>query len=205
MKLNISLALILTFFISVATFLFFYSKQSPGAIGGTGPTGGTSTTVVYRSFGPADIYPPSDVPGMTNPNITQATISQTICNPKWSTKSIRPPVSYTDKLKVQDMQTYHLSGVKGDFELDHLISLELGGNPTDPKNLWMEPYTASIPDGGAKVKDSVENYLHKQVCSGAITLAEAQKEITGDWYAVYKSKNAKPTYGAIDTTDQDDQ
>lgn len=38
---------------------------------------------------------------------------------------------------------------------------------------------------GAKEKDIVENYLHRQVCSGAMTLAEAQKVILTDWYKVY--------------------
>jgi hypothetical protein len=72
-----------------------------------------------------------------------------------------------------------------DYEEDHLIPLELGGNPTDPKNLWPEPYEASIPDGGARFKDKVESYLHKQVCEGSLNLEEAQREIATDWYSVH--------------------
>lgn len=91
------------------------------------------------------------------------------------------------------MARYGLPGSLGDYELDHLISLELGGNPKDPTNLWMEPYNASIPDGGAKVKDTVENTLHKEVCAGTITLIRAQTIIATDWYACHLSlQNGKP-------------
>lgn len=61
----------------------------------------------------------------------------------------------------------------GSYEVDHLISLELGGS-NDIRNLWPEPY-----DGvdGARSKDGVENHLHAEVCSGVITLAAAQIDI----------------------------
>ncbi|MGZ6273929.1 MAG: hypothetical protein ACXWM8_06530, partial [Candidatus Limnocylindrales bacterium] len=63
------------------------------------------------------------------------------------------------------------------YEEDHLISLQLGGNPTDPRNLGPQPYTVSLPDGrsvGARVKDTFETKLKKQVCAGTMTLAQAQ-------------------------------
>lgn len=67
------------------------------------------------------------------------------------------------------------------YEIDHLISLELGG-ADDVKNLWPQPY---YEHPGAREKDQVENYLHREVCSGGIELAEAQKRIATDWYSVY--------------------
>jgi hypothetical protein len=70
--------------------------------------------------------------------------------------------------------------MKGDYEEDHLISLELGGDPKDPKNLWPEPYKTWIPDGGAGYKDKAEKYLNGRVCQGSITLSEAQKLIVAD-------------------------
>src|SRR6266404_4701994 len=137
--------------------------------------------------GPADIYPdPERTPGAANPDITQGNIRQTICNPRWSTKSIRPAASYTNRLKVEQIREYAYSdSLLKDYEEDHFIPLELGGNPTDPKNLWPEPFETSIPDGGAHAKDQVENYLHAEVCAGSLTLEQAQKEITEDWYGVY--------------------
>lgn len=125
-------------------------------------------------------------PEATNPDITQANISQNICNTKWSTSSIRPSSSYTTKLKISQLANgYAVNGdtATADYEEDHLISLELGGNPTDPANLWPESYKTTP---NAKDKDTVENWLHKQVCSGAMTLAEAQREIATNWYAVYQ-------------------
>ena len=153
-----------------------------------------------RRVGPPDIYP--TVPGKINPAITQANISQNICNPSWSTKSERPPSSYTSNLKAKQLkQLGYADQNPADYEEDHLISLELGGNPTDPMNLWPEPYKASIPDGGAKSKDTVENYLHSEVCAGKLTLQAAQTQIVNDWYVVLKQIK---TLGA-GASDPDDQ
>src|SRR5262249_55965758 len=56
------------------------------------------------------------------------------------------------------------------YQEDHLISLELGGDPTDPRNLWPEPYPRA-----AEV-DRIENELNAKVCDGRLTLAEAQRQ-----------------------------
>ncbi|MFL5629079.1 MAG: HNH endonuclease [Ktedonobacteraceae bacterium] len=69
----------------------------------------------------------------------------------------------------------------GEYEVDHLVSLELGGS-NDIANLWPE---AASPQPGFHQKDVVENYLNSQVCSGAISLHEAQIEIATNWLAVY--------------------
>jgi hypothetical protein len=131
---------------------------------------------------------PARTPGATNPDITQENIRQTICNPRWSTKSIRPEASYTNRLKIEQIGEYGYSDSRlKDYEEDHFIPLELGGNPTDPRNLWPEPFETSVPDGGAHAKDKVENYLHAEVCSGSLTLDQAQREIAEDWYRVYQA------------------
>jgi hypothetical protein len=141
------------------------------------------TTASAVLAGAPSLYPDkSRTPGAVNADITQATISQTICNPNWSTKSIRPPTSYTTALKKKQMADWGLPGTTSDYEEDHFISLELGGNPTDPRNLWPEPYK---PAPGARQKDTVENALHKEVCDGTVTLQRAQEIISTDWYACY--------------------
>ncbi len=78
------------------------------------------------------------------------------------------------------------SHTAGEYEVDHLISLELGGS-NDIANLWPEP---AEPRPGFHEKDKVENYLHQQVCGGAISLADAQSIIANDWLSVY---NQMPT------------
>jgi hypothetical protein len=132
----------------------------------------------------AVVLPLSGTTGAINPAVTQANIQQTICKANY-TATIRPPASYTTKLKTTQLGTTYKSFTDknlASYEEDHLISLEIGGNPTDPKNLWPQPY-AGI---GARIKDQVENKLHNLVCSGKITLAQAQKEIATNWYAAYQ-------------------
>lgn len=125
---------------------------------------------------------PTLTPGATNPNITESNYKDTLCNKSWSTKSIRPSSSYTTKLKIQQIKQYGYTDTNtADFEEDHLLSLELGGDPTSPSNLWPESYKTSP---NAHDKDKVENYLHKQLCLGLISLTEAQREISTNWVDV---------------------
>ncbi|GAA1998261.1 hypothetical protein GCM10009838_74420 [Catenulispora subtropica] len=114
-------------------------------------------------------------PGATNPQVTQANINDTICKSGW-TATIRPPVGYTDKLKSDGIRAYGYSNTSASaYEEDHLISLELGGAPSDPKNLWPEP------GGSPNAKDKVENDLNRAVCGGKVKLADAQQAIASDW------------------------
>jgi hypothetical protein len=110
-------------------------------------------------------------PGVLNAAVTQATIGSTICERGW-TATVRPPTSYTSALKLHQMAAYDESGPASAYQEDHLISLELGGDPTDPRNLWPEPYPR------ASAVDRIENELNAKVCSGVLSLAEAQRRET---------------------------
>ena len=68
-----------------------------------------------------------------------------------------------------------------DLEVDHLISLELGGS-NDTRNLWPESYYGIW---GARVKDVLENRLHTLVCDGKVSLREAQYDISHNWIKAY--------------------
>ncbi len=70
-----------------------------------------------------------------------------------------------------------------DYEEDHLIALSIGGNPTDPKNLWPEPRNAKW---GAAKKDQLEYALYKKVCAGEVSLVTAQKAMSGDWIKAWQ-------------------
>ncbi|HEY2072336.1 MAG TPA: hypothetical protein VGG88_02040 [Gaiellaceae bacterium] len=109
------------------------------------------------------------VPGVLNPDVTQATIGSTVCVHGW-TATVRPPVEYTNELKAKQMRAYGLTGSPSGYQEDHLISLELGGDPTDPRNLWPEPYPRAAD------VDQIENQLNAEVCGGKLTLAEAQRK-----------------------------
>ncbi|HEV2162669.1 MAG TPA: hypothetical protein VGR52_10630 [Stellaceae bacterium] len=126
---------------------------------------------------------PSRTPGAINPDVTQANIYETICVRGW-TRSVRPPEEYTYRLKREQLREWNYADQQTrDYEEDHLIPLELGGNPTSPQNLWPEPWHGPW---NARVKDELENYLNEQVCAGRMSLEEAQKEIAGDWVAAYR-------------------
>ena len=108
-------------------------------------------------------------PGVLNPDVTQANINSTICVHGW-TKTIRPPTSYTNDVKEKQMREYGVDGSASDYQEDHLISLELGGHPTDPRNLWPEPYPR------ASEVDSIENDLNARVCARELSLDDAQRK-----------------------------
>jgi hypothetical protein len=120
----------------------------------------------HRSHG--IVADPIRTPGVLNPDVTQANIRSTICRHGW-TSTVRPPSSYTDELKRKQMRQYGETGSLSGYQEDHLISLELGGNPTDPRNLWPEPYPRAAD------VDQIENELNSEVCSGKLTLAQAQQ------------------------------
>jgi hypothetical protein len=118
-------------------------------------------------------------PGVTNPAVTQATIATTICVSHW-TATVRPPASYTDKLKLKQMPLYHETGSPSDYEEDHLVPLELGGAPQDERNLWPEPHSQSSKS------DPLETALKRKVCAHppTLTLRAARQQILS-----FKRKN----------------
>jgi hypothetical protein len=114
---------------------------------------------------------PVRTPGVVNPAVTPATLRSTVCVPGW-TATIRPPTEYTDHLKIVQLREYGFPGGPADYQEDHLVSLGLGGNPTDPRNLWPEPWPR------ARKVDSIERELNKELCDGTLSLAEVQRRIT---------------------------
>lgn len=73
----------------------------------------------------------------------------------------------------------------GDYELDFLITPELGG-ASDASNLWPQPYRSVV--WNAYVKDELERHMRRLVCQGDVDLATAQQELAGDWIAAYKRR-----------------
>jgi hypothetical protein len=100
-----------------------------------------------------------------------------ICVPGYSS-SVR---DVSDALKTQVYARYHIAWVPYQHEVDHLISLELGGSNVI-RNLWPEPYAGRW---GARTKDVLENRLHDLVCSGRLSLVFAQHQEATDWVAAY--------------------
>lgn len=106
-----------------------------------------------------------------DPRVTQANIKATICTSGY-TKTVRPPVAFTNRIKFALMQAKGLPKADAKlYELDHIIPLETGGAPRSLKNLQLQPFKG---DMGATTKDSLENLHHVYVCRGVETLAQAQ-------------------------------
>lgn len=139
-------------------------------------------------------------PGHVDSRVTPSTLSSTICT-KGYTKTVRH-TSTSTKLAVKSAYSSKYPDwpnckITEACEVDHLISLELGG--ADVKdNLWPEPYCMSHRSTclGAHEKDQVENYLHDEVCSGKSSLSEAQKKIATDWTQVWIKEMHRKPYGS---------
>jgi hypothetical protein len=131
----------------------------------------TLTTCHFRDGG--QLPDPKCTPGAIDPAVTQANIQSTICKSGY-TATVRPSAAQTDKAKYQVAYVAYGVPHSAGSELDHLVSLEIGG-ANDIANLW--PEVGKVPNP----KDPVENALHKAVCNGTVTLAAAQEAIASDW------------------------
>ena len=132
-------------------------------------------------FGYDKLYPDKKL----TPGVTRDVHMAVLCL-AGSTKDVR---NVTQSMKNEVFSRYGFIKGKfkpGDYEIDHFISLELGG-ANDIKNLWPQPYSKSGTVFGAREKDVVETNLHRRICNKQITLQAAQKIITTDWIAEYKS------------------
>jgi hypothetical protein len=121
---------------------------------------------------------PTLTPGHTRP----VTLHE-LCTPG-SSANARHVSSAT---KRQVFARYHVTPRPGAYEVDHLISLELGGS-NDLENLWPQPYHGAL---NAHDKDQLENQLHALVCAGTVPLDEAQRAIATDWVAAMRRYGRK--------------
>lgn len=117
-----------------------------------------------------------------NPAVTPDTFRTTICVPDWA-KTQRPPVTYTNKIKrgLMDAAGIPRNQARA-FELDHIVSIEVGGSPTDQRNLRLQPWAGPL---NARTKDKLETALKRDVCTGKRTLDEARHMLADDWPGAY--------------------
>ena len=112
------------------------------------------------------------------PGATLPVTKEQICVKGYS-KSVR---NISSNKKLQVFGEYHIDKRSDKFEIDHLISLELGGS-NNLKNLWPQSYTTKPYN--AHLKDRLESHLHVLVCNGTISLKEAQDKISINWIKTY--------------------
>jgi hypothetical protein len=148
------------------------------------------THCVYQHDGATVLPDPACTPGaLYGPS--QVDPASTVCVSGFTAK-IRPPVSYTGPLKLKIMEAYGVTE-PAKYELDHLVALEDGGAPADPRNLWPQPYS---PTPGSHEKDDLENYEKRLVCAGSTTVAAAGEALAHDWLTTYEAvKPPHETFG----------
>lgn len=117
---------------------------------------------------------PTMTPGTRFPRVTK----QQICTVGY-TKTVR---DVTESKKKAVFSLYNTDRTKDEYEVDHLISLQLGGN-NDLGNLWPQSYTTQ--PWNARIKDKLENKLNDEICKGRLSMKEAQQRISTDWILTY--------------------
>ncbi len=126
---------------------------------------GEHSHATWRRAGGYTMPDPLTTPGIAVSGMTK----EKVCSVKWG-RDVR---HVTEAMKRQVCGFYGAATCPGPaWEIDHLVSRELGG-ADDLANLWPQPIQE------ARVKDRVENWLHKQVCAGRMTLPEAQRAVLG--------------------------
>jgi hypothetical protein len=149
------------------------TAATTAAVAGVPPWGVRSKTSGCHVPGP--LPDPACTPGDIFPDVTK----DQVCTSGYSSSVRNVPASEKDAVYAEYGITHHSTG---QYEVDHYVSLELGGS-NDISNLFPE---AAAPTPGFHEKDKVENYLHDQMCSSNLTLAEAQRQIATNWLAVYQ-------------------
>jgi hypothetical protein len=168
-------------------------SASPGSSGGSNPA--TAHTPRRRNHrrrhhhAPASGVPAADLPRHAlTPGVSLGVGAAQICRPGYAASVRNVPSS-----EKQDVYArYGVADVPYAHEVDHLVSLELGGSNA-LTNLWPEPYRGRW---GARTKDTLENRLHDLVCAGRIALAHAQRIEAGNWVAAYRRYVGAPPAGS---------
>lgn len=162
------------------------STTTPVTASGTRPlvpggaVGVADTTVASVDPGALNAHPPVLPNASLTPGDTLPVTAQDICVSGYSRRVRNVP----EAVKHQAYDSYGIAQrARGEFEVDHLISLELGGS-NSIRNLWPQSYMSH--PWNAHVKDVLENRLHEAVCSGRISLHDAQRAIAGNWVAAYR-------------------
>jgi hypothetical protein len=141
----------------------------------TGAAAGASSLAHYRHYHGDALNDLRATPGATF-----AVGLARICQSGYSS-SVRD-VSESEKAQVY-LEYGITHRVYGQYEVDHLISLELGGSNA-PSNLWPEPN--DHPRGYLNSKDILENRLHDLVCAHALPLARVQHAIATNWVLEFR-------------------
>jgi len=127
---------------------------------------------------------PQITPGAIDPMVTPQNLQSTVCV-RGYTATVRPDKRVTNRLKREQIRQYRYSDTDPrNYEQDHLIPLSIGGNPSDPRNMWPQPRDGAW---GADEKNDLEFIAYRLVCNGQLNLKEAQRRIATNWIEAYQA------------------
>ncbi len=126
--------------------------------------------------------------GAFNPDVRQETIGQTICV-RGYTKGIRPSANLTHGVKQMLLKRAGRDHAQAfEYELDYIVPLALGGHPRKLENFELQ---LRAGESGARRNNRIEAKLQCLVCSGQMTLADAQREIFENWQTAYQVRSGE--------------
>jgi len=108
-----------------------------------------------------------------------------ICRPGYAPSTLHAltPAEW-HKRRLLVFQAYGIGKQQRDaYVINHLIPLEIGGS-NEIANLWP---LAKAGRWNTTRKAKLVRRLHKLVCSGRLSLQEAQRETAADWIATYRN------------------
>jgi hypothetical protein len=140
---------------------------------------------------------------MLDERVTQNSVADTICKPGYA-DTVSPPM---DKLLERKNQLLAERGIDSEdgagYALDRRVPVVLGGAADAPGNLDLLPWGGHR---GERRKELLTAKLKRCVCSGKMSLSEAQAAIAGDWpaqYARLRHHSCEDSNASM-TTDSDD-
>jgi hypothetical protein len=141
-------------------------------------TAKTSDCHVWVTRDNVPLPDPACTPGAVNPTVT----ADILRDPAFRTRCVRDGATSPEQKRstygdYKTARPAHNSGKRQTCEIDHLVSLELGGADTFD-NLW--PQCGGKP-AWFRIKDKVENYLAAEVKAERMTLEDAQHGLAEDW------------------------
>lgn len=139
----------------------------------------TTRTSIYAA---GDVPDPEKIPGATDPAVSQANIGETICRPGYPQGRAQDTTALATLARRQ-LAVDHPGEDLAAFQLDPLIPVSLGGDPQNPRNLWLQRVKGAA---GAARKDTLQQLLHGMVCAREMPLAEAQSAVAKDWPGAWK-------------------
>ncbi|MFZ0089985.1 MAG: hypothetical protein WAL63_10785 [Solirubrobacteraceae bacterium] len=102
---------------------------------------------------------------------------KTICRRRYLAK-LEAPEAGLRRLKIAMMITYGSAGAPSTYVLGHVVPVQDGGSPADPKNVWP---ILRYGWGGALTQAVVANAVHALICAGTVTVRHAAQILEGDW------------------------